>query len=118
LTEYLCLPVQEITSFSTSTNQATVNLTGVSNAQTITIALSGVKLKHVASKTAVAVPMSILVGNTTGDGVVDSADVSQTKSQSGRAVTNLNSRQDVNADDSINRTDILLIRSFSDRRLP
>ena len=42
--------------------------------------------------------MDVLVGDTTADRSVNSADISQTKSQSGHPVTGSNFRQDVTAD--------------------
>lgn len=62
--------------------------------------------------------MSVLVGDTNADGFVNSADISQTKSQSGNAVTNANFREDVNADGFINSADISLVKSKSGTVLP
>ncbi len=64
----------------------TVNLSGVADAQTIAVTLSGVTdtLAHVLPATAVS--MSLLPGDTSADGTVNSADISQTKSQSGQIV--------------------------------
>ena len=62
--------------------------------------------------------MGVLVGDTTGDRSVNSADISQTKSQSGQAVTTSNFREDVTADGSINSADISLVKSKSGTALP
>ena len=59
----------------------TVNLTNVSNAQTLTIHLPGVTDGSRTSN--VDIPMSVLLGDTTNNKVVNSSDVSQTKAQSG-----------------------------------
>jgi hypothetical protein len=55
--------------------------------------------------------MSLLAGDTTADGFVDSADISQTKSQSGNPVTAANFREDVNGNGLIDSADIALVKS-------
>jgi hypothetical protein len=99
-----------------SGNQAFVNLTGVTNAQRITVTLSGVNDgTHTAD---VSVPMAVLLGDTNADGFVNSADISQTKSQSGNAVLGSNFREDLNTDGFINSADISLVKSKSGTALP
>jgi hypothetical protein len=49
---------------------------------------------------------------------VNSADIGQTKSQSGQSVTSSNFREDVNADGFINSADIGLVKSRSGTALP
>jgi hypothetical protein len=66
----------------------------------------------------VSVPMAVLLGDTNADGFVNSADISQTKSQSGNAVTGSNFREDLNADGFINSADISLVKSKSGTALP
>jgi hypothetical protein len=96
--------------------QVTVNLTNVSNAQTLTINLLGVT--GGANSGDVAIPMSVLAGDTNGDGFVNSADVSQTKSQSGTAASLSNFREDLNIDGTINSADISFVKSKSGTGLP
>jgi len=62
--------------------------------------------------------MDVLTGDTTGDGFVDSADIAQTKSQSGKAVTSTNFREDVNVDNFLDSADIALVKSKSGTALP
>jgi hypothetical protein len=62
--------------------------------------------------------MGVLVGDTNGDGFVNSADISQTKSQSGDPVTGANFREDVNADGFLNSADISVVKSESGTALP
>jgi hypothetical protein len=97
-------------------NQIAINLTDVSNAQTLTINLLGVS--DTTTTGDVHIPMSVLIGDTSGDGFVNSADIAQTKSQSGVAVTSSNFREDVTADSSINSADIALTKSKSGTALP
>jgi hypothetical protein len=93
-----------------------VNLTGVTNAQTITLTLSGVN--DGTNIGDVAVRMAVLVGDTNADGMVNSADIAQTKSQSGANLTNSNFREDLNTDSSLNSADISLVKSKSGTALP
>ena len=53
------------------------------------------------------------MGDTNGNGVVNASDVSQTKSQSGQAVTSSNFRTDVAVNGTINASDIALVKSRS-----
>ena len=95
-----------------------VSLTGVTNAQTLTVSLSNVTDSADNFSPAVAGSMAVLIGDANGDGFVNSADISQTKSQSGQAVTSNNFREDVNADGFINSADISLVKSKSGTALP
>ena len=93
-----------------------VNLTGISNAQNITVTLF--TLNDGSNTRDLDVAMSVLLGDTTSDGSVNSADISQTKSQSGHTVTSSNFREDVNADGAVNSADISLVKSKSGTALP
>jgi hypothetical protein len=95
-----------------------VNLTGVANAQQLTISLTNVSDAVGNVSPAVSAQMPVLVGDTTSDGFVNSADIAQTRSQSGQAVTGSNFREDLNADGFINSADISLVKSRSGTALP
>ena len=102
-------------------NQYTINLTGAAtcNAQRNTVTLTDVTdVTGNHSDTLLSPPWGLLIGDTTGDGSVNSADISQTKAQSGNAVTASNFRQDVTADGSLNSSDIGLVKSKSGTGLP
>jgi hypothetical protein len=103
---------------SNDAHQYIVNLTGVANAQTISVNLTNVSDSAGDFSSAVSTQMGVLVGDTNGDGFVNSADISQTKSQSGTSLTNSNFREDLNADGSINSADISLAKSKSGSALP
>ena len=79
-----------------SGNTMTVPLTGVADQQKITVTLNGVtdNSSHVLASTPVS--MNVLLGDTTGNKIVNSTDVSQTKVQSGVAVSSANFRNDTN----------------------
>ncbi len=62
--------------------------------------------------------MSVLIGDTNADGFVDAVDTSQTKSQSGNAVSASNYREDVNVDGFIDAVDVSLVKSKSGSALP
>jgi len=98
-------------------NQCTVQLTGVANAQRTTVNLNGV-IDNNGNTGDVSATMGVLVGDTNGDGFVNSGDISQTKSQSGNAVTSSNFREDVNVDGFLNSGDISLVKSKSGTALP
>jgi len=62
--------------------------------------------------------LGILTGDTNADGFVNSADISQTKAQSGQTVGSGNFREDLNADGFLNSADISLVKSKSGTALP
>ena len=99
-------------------NQYTVNLTNVSNAQNITVTLNSVLDAAGGSGNVVGPQMGVLLGDTGADASVNSADIGQTKSQSGTLVTISNFREDVTVDGSINSADIGLVKSKSGTALP
>ncbi len=92
----------------TAGNQVLINLTGVTNAQTIKVTLLGVN-DGVATNN-VTIPMSVLLGDTSANGAVNSSDVSQTKAQSGHALNAGNFREDVTASGSINSSDVSIVK--------
>ncbi len=97
-----------------SGNTVTIPLTNVTNAQTINVTLHSVN-----GVSDVVIPMSVLIGDTNGNGGVNAGDVSQTKGQSGIAVGAGNFRNDVNASGAtINAGDVALVKSKSGTVLP
>jgi subtilisin-like proprotein convertase family protein len=97
-------------------NVVTINLTGVTNAQTIMVTLSnvsdGVNMGNL------VVPMGVLMGDTSGNGAVSSTDVTQDKLQSGQAVNASNCREDVVVNGNINGTDVSAVKLKSGTALP
>jgi hypothetical protein len=82
----------------------TINLTGVTNVQTITVALFDVD--NGASHADVGIRMGILLGDATGNANVNASDVSLIKLQSGEAVTEDNFRADIVGNGVINASDV------------
>jgi hypothetical protein len=105
-----------VSSFSVSGSQVTVNLTGVTNVQRITVTLHNVN--DGTSTGDVPVSMGVLIGDVNGNAVVNSSDVSLTKAQAGQPVTGSNFREDVNANGTISSTDVALVKSEVGTALP
>ena len=103
-------------SSGSGTTTVTVNLTGVTNAQNITVSLLGVS--NGTSTADVGVQMGVLVGDTNGDRFVNSGDAIQTRSRSGQATDTTNFRSDVNADGFVNSGDTTVVRARSGTFLP
>ncbi len=99
-------------------NTMTVNLTGVSNAQLITVTLSGVTDNSAQVLPNTPVSMRVLAGDTTGNGSVTATDVSQTKAQTGAIVSAANFREDVVVNGSINGSDVSLVKLFTGTAVP
>src|SRR6202035_1962452 len=105
-----------VSSFSVSGSQVTVNLTGVTNVQRITVMLTNVNDgTHMGD---VAVSMGMLVGDVNGNAIVNSSDVALTKSQVGQPVSSSNFREDVNANGLINSVDVAQVKANVGTALP
>jgi hypothetical protein len=102
--------------FTVVGNAVTVSLTGVTNAQTITVKLAGVSDGINASD--VQASMSVLIGDTNANGKVNSSDIAQVQSESGQQVAQTNFREDVTVSGTINSSDIALAQSNSGTALP
>ena len=103
---------------SFSGNAMTVNLTGVTDVQQITVTLSGVTDSSAQILPDTSVSMNMLIGDTTGNKSVNASDVSQTKGQSGATVTASNFRTDVTVNGVLNASDVSLVKSRSGSALP
>lgn len=79
-------------------NIVTIPLTNVANAQTIQVTLYGLY-----GSTDLVIPMSVLIGDSNGNGSVNASDVSQTKARVGQQMDATNFRSDVNANGYIVR---------------
>ena len=108
--------IGSVSSATPAGNQITVNLTGVANAQTIAIKLFGVNDAN--GTRDVVIPMSLLLGDTTANAVVNASDVGQIKAQSGQTTTGANFRLDVTVSGDINASDIGLTKFKSGTSLP
>lgn len=100
-----------------SFNQCILNIADLPNAVFTAITLGNVFVSQTSIGNAIAT-VGGLIGDANGDGVVNSADVAQTKSQSGQSVTATNFLRDLNADGIINSADVALAKSKSGTALP
>jgi pimeloyl-ACP methyl ester carboxylesterase len=105
-----------VSGFTITGSQVTINLASVTTAQRMTVMLSGVS--DGTSTNDVVIPMAILVGDVTAEGVVDNSDLTQARSAVGQPVTIVNFRDDVSPDGQINKKDSNSIRSNLGSQLP
>lgn len=101
---------------SLSSTEVAVDLTGVNDAQTVTVTLLNVNDGKNTNN--VAARMRVVQGDTNGNGSVTATDVGQTKSFSGQAVAANNFRSDVNANGGLNATDVGIVKSKSGSSVP
>jgi CSLREA domain-containing protein len=94
----------------------TIHLTGVANAQRLTVALFGVSDGTQSGD--VGLRVGIGLGDTTGNGAVNASDIAETKAQAGQPVSTANFRNDVTANGAINASDIGLVKAQSGIDLP
>jgi hypothetical protein len=95
-----------------------VNLTGVSNAQVITVSLTNVNDSTGNGSSAISAQMGVLLGDANGSGRVDAADVSLVRQQTLQPITSSNFREDINASGRIDASDVSLARQQTLTFLP
>jgi hypothetical protein len=101
--------------FVENASRVIVNLTGVTNAQRITVTLMNVNNgTHMGN---VPVSMGVLIGDVNGNALVNVSDVSLTKAV-GPVVGGATFREDVNADGIIDAADVALVKSKVGTALP
>ena len=101
-----------------SNNTMTVNLTGVSDVQQITVTVSNVMDTFGQTLPDTAVNAVILAGDTNGNRTVNAADVAQTKAQQGSPVDQTNFRTDLNANGTINAADTAAVKARAGNSVP
>jgi hypothetical protein len=106
-----------IGTIGTDPHQYIVNLTGVTNAQHISVSLNGA---HDSEDNIgdISSTMGVLIGDTNANGAVNSADVAQTKSRIGQPLDASNFRSDANVNGSINASDTAMVKSNIGSALP
>ncbi|MGI8438226.1 MAG: dockerin type I domain-containing protein [Chthoniobacterales bacterium] len=100
-----------------SGNQMIVPLSGLTDQQTVTLTAMNVTGTNGGVLTSASVTAGFLIGDTTGDGNVNSTDVGQTKTQSGTSTNGSNFRLDVNNSGVINSTDVSRVKANSGNHL-
>jgi hypothetical protein len=94
----------------------TINLTGVSNAQTLNINLTGVSDGMHSGD--VSIPMGVLLGDVDGSGRVDSTDTFLVRQDSLQTANPSNFRADVDTSGRIDSNDVFITRQQSLTSLP
>jgi len=95
-----------------------VNLTGVSNAQRLTVTLTGIADTAGDSTSSLASTMGVLLGDVNASGDVDSADVFLVRQQTLHTVTTSNFREDINTSGDIDSADVFIARKQTLTSLP
>jgi serine protease AprX len=101
-----------------SGNTMTVNLSSVANVQTLTVRLSNVTDQFSQVLPDALPSITLLIGDTSGNGSVNASDIAQTKSQIGQLVTAGNFRTDINVSGTINASDVSIIKSRIGTSIP
>jgi len=100
-------------------HQYIVNLTGVTNAQVVTVSLTNVTdSAGNSSASGIPVSMGVLIGDVNGNGVVSNTDVASVKSEVAAPVDPSNFRNDVNANGVVSNTDVSLTKAQVGTTLP
>jgi hypothetical protein len=101
-----------------SGNTITVTLTGVTNAQTLSVTLNSLTDQFLQTLPDTAVNMSVLIGDVNGNGTVNASDITAVKVRSGEPPSNANFRTDVNANGNINASDVEQVKTATGTSLP
>jgi hypothetical protein len=106
-------------SLGLSASQCAVNLTGVSNAQYITVTLNNVVDAQPSSGNIVSPQMGVLIGDVNATGGVDGNDVAAVQSQTRQPVnSDAQARFDVNATGAIDGNDVAITQGHTRTSLP
>ena len=100
------------------THQYVVNLTGIEDAQVITVNLINVADSAGHNSSSVSISMGVLLGDVNGDGFVLSGDYTATRQRSGASVDGNTFIFDVNVDGLILSGDYTAVRQQSGMHLP
>jgi Dockerin type I domain len=98
-------------------NDCLVDLTGVSNAQYVTVTLAGV-LDNLGNQGNVPGTFGVLLGDVNGSKRVDAADVSSVRQQTLQPVTSSNFLNDLNTSGRIDAADVSIARQQTLTSLP
>lgn len=101
-----------------SGNTMTINLTGVINAQTLTLTLDNVTDSFAQVLPATMVTARFLFGDANGNSTVNASDVGQTKAFVGQTLDGTNFRADFNLSGAINASDVGAAKAAVGTSLP
>jgi hypothetical protein len=102
--------------FTVNNSEVIINLTNVSNAQTLNINLLGVS--GGGNSGDVSIPMGVLIGDVNANRVVDGNDVAQVQSNTRQTANSANFRFDVNATGQIDGNDVSVTQAHTRTSLP
>ncbi len=92
--------------------QLLVSLTGVTcNAEDLTVTVTGAHDDAAGVLPSASVTMTLLLGDVTGDGMLNSTDTRQTKQDVRERTDATNFREDINANGSIDREDLAIVKA-------
>ena len=103
---------------SSDAHRYIVNLTGVTNAQIITVRLTNVTDSTGSFTSFVPASMGVLIGDSSGNKTVSNTDVAAVKGQVSAPVTAANFRTDVNANGIVSNTDVSVTKAQVSTSLP
>jgi subtilisin family serine protease len=98
---------------SFSGNSMTINLANAVNGQVVVVNLNNVTDGAGGTLPTTTLRIGTLVGDSTGDGNVNTGDALQTRNRAGESLSSTNFRSDINVDGFINSADTLIVRSRS-----
>lgn len=114
-----CGTITSSTINQSDTTQLLVSLAGVTcNAGNLSLIVTGVHDDGGNVLPSATVTMSLLLGDVNGDGIVDSADVRQTKRDRGKHTDVSNFREDMNTNDRIDGVDFSIVKAQVGTMLP
>ena len=103
---------------SSDAHQFIVTLTGVTNAQVITVSLTNVTDSAANLSSIVSASMALLLGDVTANAIVSNTDVASVKGLVAAPVTSSNFRSDVNANGVVSNTDVSTTKGQVGTSLP
>jgi hypothetical protein len=103
---------------SNDAHNYSINLTGVANAQRITVSLSNVADSLGDFSSSVSATIGVLIADVNASGRVDAADVSAVRQQTLQQVTLANFRADINSSGRIDAADVSIARQQTLTALP
>ena len=101
-----------------SGNTMTVNLTGVTNPQSIDLTLTSVTDSSSQVLPTRVLTVKFLVGDVNGNKTVSASDIAEIKSRSGAVLNGTNFKDDLNLSGTINATDLGQVKGASGNTVP
>jgi len=107
-----------VSSVSFNGNNMIIGLSGVSDEQSVTVTATNVSGPSTDTLPSASVDVGFLIGDITGDGLVNVGDTIQVRNHAGADLDNTNFRYDVNIDGLVNVGDTVTVKSKSGDFLP